>query len=84
MAKTRSVSAALPPDSYEAAMAELEGLIAKMEEGSLPLEASLVAYQRGSVLVKYCQQVLGTIEQQVKVLEADATLKPMQSSDLVR
>ena len=42
-----------PPASYEAAMAELETLVASMESGELPLEASLAAYRRGAELVRY-------------------------------
>ncbi|ALD91176.1 exodeoxyribonuclease VII small subunit [Cupriavidus gilardii CR3] len=68
--------ASAPPASYEAAMAELEALVTSMESGALPLEESLAAYRRGAELVKYCQQMLERIEQQVKVLEGDA-LKPL-------
>lgn len=58
------------PDSYESAMAELEALIEKMEGGELSLEDSLSAYQRGAVLVRFCQQVIAKVEQQVQVLES--------------
>ena len=56
-------------------MAELEQLVAQMEAGSLPLEASVAAYQRGSELVKFCNGKLDTVEHQVKVLEGEM-LKP--------
>ncbi|UDM51370.1 exodeoxyribonuclease VII small subunit [Cupriavidus sp. MP-37] len=69
-------SASAPPASYEAAMAELETLVASMESGELPLEASLAAYRRGAELVRYCQQKLERVEQQVRVLEGDV-LKPL-------
>jgi exodeoxyribonuclease VII small subunit len=69
---------AAPPASYEAAMAELETLVASMESGELPLEASLAAYRRGAELVRYCQQKLERVEQQVKVLEGDV-LRPLQA-----
>ncbi|KDP86550.1 exodeoxyribonuclease VII small subunit [Cupriavidus basilensis] len=75
-AATDQRSASAPPASYEAAMAELEGLVASMEGGALPLEDSLAAYKRGAELVRYCQQMLERVEQQVKVLEGDV-LKPM-------
>ncbi|HWX00689.1 exodeoxyribonuclease VII small subunit, partial [Collimonas sp.] len=42
------------PASFEQAMAELEQLVAQMEAGELPLEASVAAYKRGSELVKFC------------------------------
>lgn len=57
-------------------MAELESLVASMESGELPLEASFTAYRRGAELVRYCQQSLERVAQQVKVLEGDA-LKPL-------
>jgi exodeoxyribonuclease VII small subunit len=73
----RNGDAALP-DSYEAAVAELEGLVARMEGGTLSLEESLAAYRRGAVLVAFCQQQLEKVEQQVRVLDGD-TLKPLSA-----
>lgn len=67
-----------PSASFEEAMAELEQLVAKMESGELPLEASVAAYQRGSELVKYCAAQLERVERQVKVLEGEM-LKPFAS-----
>ncbi|CAH2796041.1 MAG: Exodeoxyribonuclease VII small subunit (EC [Candidatus Burkholderia crenata] len=64
------------PESYETALAELEGLVARMEGGALSLEESLVAYRRGAALVGFCQQQLEKVEQQVRVLDGD-TLKPL-------
>lgn len=58
-------------------MAELDQLVAKMESGELPLEASVAAYQRGSVLVKFCAQQLDAVENQVKILEG-GMLKPFE------
>lgn len=66
--------------SFEAAMAELEQLVAKMESGELPLEASVAAYKRGSELVQYCAAQLERVEKQVKVLEGDM-LKPFATED---
>lgn len=63
------------PASFEDAMAELEKLVAGMEAGELPLEASVAAYKRGSELVKFCAGQLDKVENQVKVLEGDM-LKP--------
>ncbi len=56
-------------------MAELDKLVAQMESGQLPLEASIAAYQRGSELIKFCAARLDRVENQVKVLEGDM-LKP--------
>ena len=67
-----------PVATFEEAMEELEQLVAKMESGELPLEASLAAYQRGSELVKYCAAQLERVEKQVRVLEGDM-LRPFDS-----
>lgn len=66
---------ALPSD-FETALAQLEALVARMEGGSLPLDQSLAAYERGVELAKVCQQRLDAAEQQVKVLQ-DNLLKPL-------
>lgn len=63
------------PASFEDAMAELAQLVAQMEAGSLPLEASVAAYQRGSELIKYCAAQLDKVDSQVKVLQGEM-LKP--------
>lgn len=76
MAKSR---AAPPPKDYESALAELEAIVAEMESGQLPLEASLTAYKRGAVLLQYCRQQLADAEQQVKILE-NGTLIPFEAA----
>ena len=68
------------PESFEAAIAELEGLVARMESGQLPLEQSLAAYKRGAELLQYCQSALQAAEQQVKILEEN-TLKPFTTPE---
>ena len=57
---------------YEAALAELERIVQDMEGGRLPLEESIAAYQRGSELLKHCQQQLSDAEQKIQVLEDGA------------
>ena len=60
-----------PPQSYEAAVAELESLTEMLESGQLPLDQLLVNYQRGAELLTYCRAQLDAIEAQVKVMEGD-------------
>ena len=54
---------------YEAAMAELEQIVADMEAGKLSLEQSLQAYKRGAELLTFCRARLEDAQQQVRVLE---------------
>ncbi|HEX9672942.1 MAG TPA: exodeoxyribonuclease VII small subunit [Burkholderiales bacterium] len=67
-----------PPQSLEAALAELEKIVSSMEEGELSLERSLAAYKRGAELLKYCQAALQDAQQQVKVLE-NGVLRDLKS-----
>ena len=69
------------PQHFEAALGQLEALVAELERGDLPLEASLLAYRKGVDLVRACQQQLAAAEQQVKVLDADL-LRPLDADDL--
>ncbi|KAA0888500.1 exodeoxyribonuclease VII small subunit [Pusillimonas sp. ANT_WB101] len=57
------------PQDFETALAQLEALVAQMENGSLPLEQSLAAYEKGVALTRICQRRLDQAEQQVKVLQ---------------
>jgi exodeoxyribonuclease VII small subunit len=68
------------PQSFEAALAEIESIVAAMEAGQLPLEQSLSAYKRGAELLQYCQARLLEAQQQVKILEA-GTLKNFDGDD---
>ena len=58
-----------PPQTFEAALAELEEIVARMEGGQLPLKESLAAYRRGAELLTHCQASLKEAQQQVDVLE---------------
>jgi len=67
------------PESYEAALSELEQLVARMESGALPLDQLLVSYQRGAQLLDHCRQRLDAVEAQVKRLE-EGQLKPWDAA----
>lgn len=56
------------PD-FDAALAQLEALVARMERGDLTLEQSLEAYAQGVTLVGACQKSLDAAEQRVQVLQ---------------
>lgn len=63
-----------PPASYEAALAELETLVAKLESGDLPLAQLLTGYKRGAELLTFCREQLQAVENQIQVLD-EGTLK---------
>jgi exodeoxyribonuclease VII small subunit len=66
--------------SFEAAMTELDQLVADMEGGQLSLEDSLAAYKRGAELLSFCRGKLDDAQQQVRVLE-DGVLKDFSAGN---
>ena len=68
-----------PKLSFEKALAELEKLVARLEDGELSLEQALSTHKRGIELARFCQQKLEAAQQQVKVLEGEV-LKPLAAA----
>ena len=58
--------------TFEKALEELEALVARMEDGKLPLEESLAAYQRGAELIKYCESKLSDAQARIAILDGEA------------
>ncbi|MFO7815573.1 MAG: exodeoxyribonuclease VII small subunit [Halanaerobiales bacterium] len=54
--------------TFEKAIQELEEIVEALEEGGLPLEASLEKFSRGIELIKYCNQKLSETEKKIEVL----------------
>jgi exodeoxyribonuclease VII small subunit len=55
------------PD-FEKALAELEGLVTRLESGDLPLDEALQTFERGVVLTRHCQTALKAAQQKVEIL----------------
>jgi len=70
---------------FEDTFAELEALVHRLEEGELPLEESLLAFERGMVLVRALSERLAAIEQRVEVLvrgtEGTLERRPLAADD---
>lgn len=54
--------------AFGEALAELEGIVSRLESGQLELEASLDLYERGVGLLKALQERLGDAQQRVTML----------------
>ncbi len=65
---------------FEAAIAELEGIVKKLEEGDLPLETSLSLYERGVQLSRFCHAQLEQAERRIEVLDERGDIKPAPAS----
>ena len=65
---------------FEAAIAELETIVKKLEEGDLALEKSLELYERGVQLSRFCHAQLEQAERRIEILNERGELKPAPAS----
>lgn len=68
--------------TFEAAIAELESIVKRLEEGKVPLEESVAIYERGEVLKKRCEELLKQAEARVEKITLDASGKPSGTTPL--
>jgi exodeoxyribonuclease VII small subunit len=62
--------------SFEAAMAELEHVVGRLEQGDVPLEDSIKLYERGADLKKRCEEKLKEAEEKVSQITLNADGAP--------
>ena len=67
--------------TFEEAMAELDELVSRMEDGELSLDDSLKAFERGVMLTRKCQEALSQAELRVKTLTDADTLEELGSAN---
>lgn len=48
--------------TFEESLAELEAIVAQLEQGDVPLEEALEVFQKGMILSKQCQDTLSKAE----------------------
>lgn len=81
---TRGIVSAKMSDAsikdFEAAIAELDGIVKKLEEGDLSLEQSLALYERGVQLSRFCHSRLEDAERRIELLTDRGELKPAPAS----
>ena len=61
---------------FESAIAELDSIVKRMEEGDLTLEKSMELYERGLQLSKFCHSTLETAERRIEILNERGEVKP--------
>jgi exodeoxyribonuclease VII small subunit len=62
--------------TFEAAMAELEDVVRKLESGNVELEKSIALYERGAQLKAYCEAKLKAAEERVEKITLNAAGEP--------
>lgn len=58
--------------TFEQALKELEGIVARLEQGSVPLEESIAIYERGDQLRTHCDTLLKAAEAKVEKIRLSA------------
>jgi exodeoxyribonuclease VII small subunit len=58
--------------SFEEALTHLEELVARLEEGRLPLTEAVEHYERGMALASYCGDLLDSAELRVRQIDTAA------------
>ena len=61
---------------FEAALAELEGIVDRLEKGAVSLEDSISLYERGEVLKARCEELLKNAEMRIEKIALGADGKP--------
>lgn len=65
---------------FESALAELDTVVRKMEEGDLSLEKSMELYERGLQLSRFCHSTLEAAERRIELLNERGEVKPAPAS----
>jgi len=58
--------------SFEDGLKLLEELVGKVESGTLPLDRSVLAYERGVLLMEHLRSLLAGAEKKLQVLQKGA------------
>ena len=59
-------------NTFEKSLAELEKIVAQLEQGELSLDEAMRAFEQGVKLTRNCQNQLDTAEQKVRILLAES------------
>ena len=58
--------------TFETSLSELEKIVGKLEDGDLPLEDSLVLFEKGIKLSRECRERLVNAERRIEILMKDS------------
>ena len=76
---TEAELAAMP---FDVALTEYQAVVARLEAGGLPLEASIALYERGVALDGHCSRLLADAELRVQRLVESTGGQPPRLIDL--
>ncbi len=59
--------------SFEEAIKELTAIVAKIEQGQIPLQDSVSQYEKGMALIKHCKAILEKAEKRIEKISQPDT-----------
>ncbi len=59
------------PERFEDVYARLEEVVGRLEDGGLPLDDAIAAYEQGMDLVRRCREIIGDSELRITRLRGD-------------
>lgn len=68
--------------TFEAAMAELESVVTRLESGEVALEDSIALYERGAALRSHCETKLKEAEAKIAKITLDGDGAPVGTEPL--
>ncbi|HEX5320036.1 MAG TPA: exodeoxyribonuclease VII small subunit [Stellaceae bacterium] len=76
-----TVPADIAEMSFEDALAELEGIVRRLEGGQVRLDDAIQSYERGAQLKRHCEQKLSEAQQRVDriVVASDGSVSATQA-----
>jgi len=58
----------IEPKNYETAVKELNQIVEQIEEADLPLEKMVELYEKGKLLLAFCEKQLNKFEEKIEVI----------------
>ena len=56
--------------TFEQAVSQLKQIVDKIEDGQIPLEESIVQYEKGMALIQHCRVILQQAEKRIERISA--------------
>jgi exodeoxyribonuclease VII small subunit len=84
MSKESNITADVETLPFEKALAELETIVKRLEQGDVALEESIQIYERGEALKQRCETLLREAEARVEKITRDAGGRPVGTEPLDR
>ncbi len=77
--RTKKKSSTGEDEAFEDVIDQLEQLVHSLEDGELPLEKSLEAFEAGVGLARRAQAKLDNMDRRIEKLTEEGLLEPMES-----